>query len=317
MYTIVEETVLSYLWQSGIWEPVQELKTHIMGNECICQLLISFWHINTVHRVRSSIATSLKIGPCVFPLHGILWSPIVVMQQQSKPTKPGATTMFRNSEYEHCGGARAVKRAVQDPLPLTPPEFEVAPQSMEIRSLWMSAFVLIRITEMLVCLFFSSLSSMDTCVQAKSIPLSRRPIVLFFFSPHCPTGPAPWTQWRRIFRGLLKVFSWLGLCTAPGNKHRGGHGKAADTESTITCSLYILRNPGSVHCLFSARKQSWGRGQGKVFEHTQEIISLFFLLHVGMGTLWGDLKGHIVPEGCIVGKIRCLAQLKTHSRHMH
>lgn len=140
----------------------------------------------------------------------------------------------------------------------------------------MSAFVLIRITEMLVCLFFSSLSSMDTCVQAKSIPLTRRPIVLFV-SPYCPTGPAPWTQWRRIFRGLLKVFSWLGLCTAPGNKHRGGHGKAADIESTITCSFSILRNPGSMHCLFSARKRSWGRG------HSGNYFS--FLLHVGMGTL--------------------------------
>ena len=42
---------------------------------------------------------------------------MVVMQQQSKPTKPGATAVFHNTEHEHSGVARTVKAAVPTPDP--------------------------------------------------------------------------------------------------------------------------------------------------------------------------------------------------------
>lgn len=103
------------------------------------------------------------LGPCVFPLCSVLWSPMAVMQQQSKPTKPGATAVFHNPEHEHSGVARTVKQLCRLP---TPNEFDVAPQSMERRTLWEPAFVLIRIAEILVCFFFWSLSSMGTCAEA-------------------------------------------------------------------------------------------------------------------------------------------------------
>lgn len=46
----------AFLWQPCIWEPIWEQKTHITGNEYICQLHIYFWHINAYHGVRSSVA---------------------------------------------------------------------------------------------------------------------------------------------------------------------------------------------------------------------------------------------------------------------
>lgn len=56
MYMVVEELACFYLWQLCICEPIWKQRTHIIENEYICQLNISFWHINAYHGVRSSVA---------------------------------------------------------------------------------------------------------------------------------------------------------------------------------------------------------------------------------------------------------------------
>lgn len=146
-----------------IWEPVWEQKTHIKGNEYICQLHISFWHINAYHGVRSSVAEYWAPVCFLCTAHWEvqwLWcnnkaNPLSLEQLQCFITHNMDTVVLPGLSKQLC-------------RLLTPGEFDVAPQSMEIRTLWKLAFVLIRIiTHWLVCFFCWSLSSMDTCPQAR------------------------------------------------------------------------------------------------------------------------------------------------------
>lgn len=69
----------------------------------------------------------------------------------------------------------------------------------------------------------------------------------------------------------------------------------------------------------------WGRshggeGRGASFNSLRKWL-LSALLHVQMGTLQGNPKGCMVPEGCAIGKIWCFAQLEKCNRralnHVH
>lgn len=140
-------------------------------------------------------------------------------------------------------------------------KLEVASQTMEIRSLWESAIMLNRITEILVCLFFLT----------RSFVWLGSPQCFLFLS-NVPQEQLTGLCGGGFLEGYSKRFFGWRFCTAPGDKHRGGHGKAADIKSTITCSFSILKNPGSVHC--PARKQSRGWGQRKDFWFIEEITSL-------------------------------------------
>lgn len=148
MSMAVEEPEVPCLWQLPcIWELGWEQKAHRMQDEDIYQLHNSLWHIDT-HRGRQSLSFWM-LGPNTEQFFGLCFfcaarCEVQNIIQQSKPTEPGATAEFHNPEYEHSGMWPGLSKQLSR---LTiPGELKAASQSMEMRTLWESAFVLIKIT---------------------------------------------------------------------------------------------------------------------------------------------------------------------------
>lgn len=228
--------------------------------------------------------------------------------QQSKPTEPGATAEFHNPEHEHSGMLPGLSKQLSR---LTiPGELKAVSQSMEMRTLWESVFALIRINRD-ACLFFSFDLYLPwiRVPKLKSIPRTRKPTVLFV-SSYCLSGLAPWTQWRRIFKGLLKNLFFAGDCVQPQETNTGEGWEKQQTLKALSHASLLFSESLVVHTACSL----WGRshgGEGRegIFQFPEETTSPA-LLQVGMGTLRENPKGCTAPEGVLAVKHKALHSLR-------
>lgn len=138
--------------------------------------------------------------------------------------------------------------------PRIPGEWKAAPPSMEMRTLWESAFALFRITETLLCLFhLVSTFYGHVCSSWRVFPSLGSP-QCFLFLGIVSQDYLPDKLEEDFQRVAQKYCLCWRLCTTLGSKLRGGLGKRADIENTVTC---FSSQPG---CIRFFRKKSWGWG---------------------------------------------------------
>lgn len=232
--------------------------------------------------------------------------------QQSKPTEPGATAEFHNPEHEHSGMLPGLSKQLSR---LTiPGELKAVSQSMEMRTLWELAFALIRINRD-ACLFFSFDLYLPwiRVPKLKSIPRTRKPTVLFV-SSYCLSGLAPWTQWRRIFKGLLKNLFFAGDCVQPQETNTGEGWEKQQTLKALSHASLLFSESLVVHTACSL----WGRSHGGeggegIFQFPEETTSPC------PSPSWNgnpprESKGMHSPRRCASSKTQGFAWLKKCSR---
>lgn len=162
MYITDKEAEVSCLWQCGIWEPA--------GNGSfiywVMNISVSFIFLSDILiHFRKWVPAEDWTLVC-FLCMGCCEVQYLQCNNKANPL---------SLEQPQCFVTQAMNIVVMPGLSV----LEVASQPMEIKSLWESAFMLIRITEMLVCLFFWSMPFVDTSAEARSILLTRKPTVLF------------------------------------------------------------------------------------------------------------------------------------------
>lgn len=149
---------------------------------------------------------------------------------------------------------------------------------------------------------------MDTCAQAEEYSSDWEAHSAFCFLVLSHRTISLDTVEKDFQRVAQKSFLCWTLCTTPGNKLRGGLGKAADIKSTVTFISSVLKKPGCTHCLLTVRKKSWGEDREGIFQFPEETTSPCPSPSCN-GTPPRKSKGMHSPRRCASSKIQGFAQL--------
>lgn len=308
MSMAVEEPELPYLWQLPcIWEPVWEQKAHRMKNEDIYQLHNSLWHIDT-HQGKQSLGfwiLGLNIEQFfVLCFFCTAYCEVQNVIQKSKPTEPGAIAEFHNPEYEHSGMLPGLSKQLSR---LTiPGVLKAAPQSMEMRTLCEAAFVLIRITETLLC-FLHLISTFHGYVCSRwRVFLGLRSPQCFLFLGVVLQGYLPGHRGGRFLKVLLKNLFFAGDCVQPQETNSGEGWEKQQILKAVSHASLLFSESLVVHPACSL----WGRSHGGedregIFQFPEETTSPCPSPSWN-GTPQENPKGCTVPEDVLAVKHKAL-----------
>lgn len=146
-------------------------------------------------------------------------------------------------------------------------------------------------------------------LKLKSIPQTGKPTMLWY-SWYCLTGLSPWTQLRRIFKGLPKNLFFAGHCVQSLETNSEEGWEKQQTLKALSHTS-VLKKPGCIHCLFPVGKKSWGEDREGIFQFPEETTSPCPSPSCN-GTPPRKSKGMHSPR-CARSKIQGFAQLSRHA----